>query len=189
MNEGQVTVDGEAHVLPRPFVVLATQNPLEHHGTYPLPESQLDRFLMRLSVGYPDPESERLVLQGQGDPDAVDAVLTPAQVVGLQDRVERVLVHRDLEDYVLRLLAATRTHPRLRVGISPRGGQALVRSAKARAVLADRDHVIPDDIRHLAPRVLTHRLVLAEDPRDTLSLQAEARAILDGILATADLPL
>ena len=121
--------------------------------------------------------------------DAVDAVLTPAQVVGLQDRVERVLVHRDLEDYVLRLLAATRTHPRLRVGISPRGGQALVRSAKARAVLADRDHVIPDDIRHLAPRVLTHRLVLAEDPRDTLSLQAEARAILDGILATADLPL
>jgi MoxR-like ATPase len=185
MNEGQVTVDGRVQSLPSPFLVMATQNPLEHHGTFPLPESQVDRFLMRLQVGYPDRESERLLLRetAGGRPESL-AVLDPDRVLALQARAADVQFHRDLEDYVLALLEATRRHSALALGASPRAGQALVRAARARALLLGRDHVIPDDLLALAEPVLLHRLVAARgaDARGaSLRPQDALQAILAGV--------
>lgn len=162
MNEGQVSVDGKLLPLPRPFFVIATQNPLEMHGTFPLPESQIDRFLMRLEVGYPDLASERLLLReaAQGRP-TVAPVLGATDLLALQARVLAVLLHADIEDYVLALVRGTREHPGLALGASPRAAQALVRAVRARALLLGRDHVVPDDVVVLAEPVLAHRLVPA----------------------------
>lgn len=162
MAEGRVTVDGRGYELPQPFLVIATQNPLEHHGTFPLPESQLDRFLLRLTMGYPDREAERRILRDAARPRRVAAAaLTPEELVGLQEQVDQVRIHESLEDYLLALIEGTRRSAGLLLGASPRATQALARSVRARAFLLGRDYVVPDDVKALAVPVLAHRLVPA----------------------------
>jgi MoxR-like ATPase len=163
MQENQVTVDGRRRDLPRPFFVVATQNPTEFHGTYPLPEAQLDRFAIRITLGYPDHDHELDVLASQhahNPYDDLGPVLTCPDVVMLQDRVKAVRVDRAVADYIVRLIEFTRTDARLRLGISPRGSLALYRCAQVAALLAGRDYVLPDDVRPLATSVLAHRVVL-----------------------------
>jgi MoxR-like ATPase len=183
MSEGQVTVDGQTHALPDPFLVVATQNPQETHGTFALPDAQLDRFLLRASLGYPDRESERAILRGapRDAARAAPVVVATAALAALRGSVPHVHVHEELEDWVLDLVAATRACAGLVRGASPRAAEALVRAARARAVLNARDHVLPDDLRALARPVLAHRLLArGETP------PAEA---LEDLLAAARSPL
>ncbi len=164
MSEGQVSVDGVARPLPGPFMVLATQNPHEHAGTYPLPESQLDRFLLRLSIGYPAPDVERELLLGGGTATELHQLkptATAAQVRRLQAAVPGVKVAREIADYVLALVAATRATPLVSLGASPRGAIALLGVAKARALLRGRGYVEPDDVKELCVPCLAHRVTLA----------------------------
>lgn len=166
MQERSVTVDVQTHELARPFLVLATQNPIEYEGTYPLPEAQVDRFMVRLSLGYPSPAAEASMLL---DHEAGDRVLsltpiaTAAEVLAAQDAAARVQASQALRDYVVRLLWRTREDPRVDLGASPRAGLMLLRAAKAHAMMQGRDHALPDDVQALAEPVLTHRLVLAPD--------------------------
>lgn len=163
MAEGQVSVEGETRPLPQPFLVLATQNPIEYNGTYPLPEAQLDRFCLRLALGYPDPGEERLILQDQavGKPlDRVRPAMDLATLANWQAQVRQVRVEDSVMDYVVRLVGRTRGDSRLRLGASPRGSLDLRRCAQARALLAGRDHVRPEDVRDLAVPVLAHRLLV-----------------------------
>lgn len=162
MSENQATIEGRRRELPRPFFVVATQNPSEYHGTYPLPEAQLDRFAARIALGYPDHASEMEVLFSQQDHhpfDDLKPVVTCAQVIAMQEQVKRVRVDQAVADYIVRLVEQTRSDPRLRLGISPRGSLALYRLSQASALMSGRDFVTPDDIRSLAPAVLAHRLV------------------------------
>ncbi len=164
MEERQITVDGTSHPLPRPFFLLATQNPIETEGTYPLPEAQLDRFLLRVGVGYPSPDDERELLRrrverGAEQPD-LQPVASPAQVAAMQAAVERITASQDVIDYVVSIVEATRAHPSLEIGSSPRGGLALLRSARAKAALEGRTFATPNDVKVLAGAVLAHRLVL-----------------------------
>jgi len=163
MSEAQATVDGKRRDLPRPFFVIATQNPSDYHGTYPLPEAQLDRFALRITLGYPDHESEMQVLFSQREHhpfDDLKPVVTCDQIIALQNRVKLVRVDPAVADYVVRLTAWTRTDTRLRLGVSPRGSLALYRTAQASAMLQGRDFVTPDDVRSMAASVLSHRVVL-----------------------------
>jgi MoxR-like ATPase len=164
MEERQVTIDGVSHPLPPPFFVVATQNPLELEGTYPLPEAQLDRFLMRVRVGYPEPASEVDMLRGfhqrEGKPATVDRVLRPADLAELQLRAARVTCDESILSYVVTLIRQTRAHPRIRLGASPRSAQAVLAAAKARAALRGTDFVTPDDVKDVVPSVLNHRLLL-----------------------------
>jgi MoxR-like ATPase len=165
MDEGAVTVDGVRHELPEPFVVLATQNPLEQFGTYPLPEGQLDRFAVTLGLGSNDPATERLVVREQLDHATVDelgAVTTPEQLVAVRAEVRRTHVADAVLDHALRVVEATRDSPAVALGGSTRAGLTLVRCAQARALLDGRGHVVPDDVKALAPAVLGHRLVLRD---------------------------
>ena len=167
MGEGQVSVDGTTRPLPVPFLVLATQNPHEFEGTFPLPESQLDRFLLRLRIGYPAPEEERRVLRGQDDPGALDRlepVLDGRGVEALQARVRGVRVADDLADYILSVVAETRRSPSLSLGASPRAGAMLYRASQALAVLEGRGFILPDDVKRMAVPVLAHRLVSRQAP-------------------------
>ncbi|MGH7641515.1 MAG: AAA family ATPase [Candidatus Dormibacteria bacterium] len=164
MQERQVTVEGVTRPLPRPFLVLATQNPIEYEGTYPLPEAQLDRFLIRIGVGYPSRDQERLLLErrqlrGTDEPDLAEVVDLP-QLRRLQAVLEHIHVDPDLEYYIVDLVGATRRHPGVQVGASPRGSLALLKMARARAALAGRDFVVPDDIKSVAVPALSHRLSL-----------------------------
>ncbi|MEZ4317031.1 MAG: MoxR family ATPase [Myxococcota bacterium] len=158
MEEGQVTVDGVCRPLPTPFLVVATQNPYDHHGTYALPESQLDRFLLRLSMGYPDRESEREVLRQVGRFE-LSAAIEPGQVLALRDQADRVDVAEPIEDYLLDLVRRTRADSRLVRGVSTRGAKALYRAARALALLEGRTYVVPEDVRRLAGPVLAHRVL------------------------------
>lgn len=162
MNEGQVTADGITHELPRPFMVIATQNPLEFEGTYPLPESQLDRFLLRVSMGYPSRDDERSVLTShrQGEPvDTLEAAVSSEQVLELQEAVRRVKVDEAISDYILDLVEATRRSDDLHVGASTRGALAFYRASQAAALASGRDYVVPDDVKQLAVPVLAHRVI------------------------------
>ncbi|GIX02304.1 MAG: magnesium chelatase [Thermogutta sp.] len=162
MNEAQVTVEGKTYPLPRPFLVIATQNPLEFEGTYPLPESQMDRFLLRISVGYPTRDFERELLEQHrnGEPvDLLEPVLTTEQVLALQAAVREVRMERSVLEYLLDLVEATRKCPEIRVGASVRASLVLYRAAQARAYLEGRDFVVPDDIQALAVPVLAHRVI------------------------------
>jgi len=162
MNDRQVSADGIAQPLPDPFIVLATQNPYEFEGTYPLPESQLDRFLMRLHIGYPTREEEREVLSSRvrGDPlDDLRPVATGADVASLQRQVREVRVEESIVDYILEIVAASRESDRLHVGVSPRGSLALRRAAQALALLLGRDYVVPDDVKRLVVAVFAHRVI------------------------------
>ncbi|MGH2405566.1 MAG: AAA family ATPase [bacterium] len=163
MDEWQVTVDGTAHRLPHPFFLIATLNPVEHHGTYPLPEGQLDRFAIATSLGYPPPDAERAMLAGQGGQHPIDTitpVLAPRDLLILQEAAAGIYTSGALRDYVLALVAATRSHPAVALGCSPRGGLALLRGAQARALLAGRAYVTPDDVKALAGPVMAHRILL-----------------------------
>jgi MoxR-like ATPase len=162
MEEHQVTVEGETRALPRPFFVIATQNPNDQLGTYPLPESQLDRFLMCITLGYPDEASERALLAGIDRREAIgalSAVMTPAQLIAAQQEVLKVHVSDALLDYLQALIAATRSGAWFVDGLSPRAGIAVLRAAKARALLAQRDYVAPDDLQAILPQTVAHRLV------------------------------
>ncbi len=162
MNEGSISLDGVTHSLPKPFIVLATQNPYEFEGTYPLPESQLDRFMMRVEIGYPGPDAEREMLKVQQERHPIEdvrPVLTSADVEAIQEQVRRVRIEDSLRSYLLAIANATRQDRRIRVGASPRASGALQRAAQSYAYLDGREFVIPDDIKTLAPSVLGHRIV------------------------------
>lgn len=168
MSEGHVTVDGETHPLPPPFLVLATQNPGDHHGTYPLPEAQLDRFLMRLSIGYPSAAETRelLVARATDDPlDALTALLGEGELVALQEQVRAIRIDTRVVDYLIALVERTRTHPDVELGVSPRGALALFRASQAKAFVEGRAFVTPDDVSALAVAVLAHRLILGPEAK------------------------
>jgi MoxR-like ATPase len=191
MNENQVSIDGKPHSLPRPFMVIATQNPVEHHGTYPLPESQLDRFLMRLRMGYPDMASERQILRNvdRGLPESTACPLSGEDVVRLQDIVHTVKVEESLVDYMLAIVEKTRSHESLALGVSPRGSQALFRAAQALALIEGRDFTIPDDVKRLAVPIFAHRVVI--NTRTTLVPRRSdtGERIIEEILSQVEVPL
>jgi MoxR-like ATPase len=168
MEEREVTVEGETYTSPRPFMVLATQNPIDMEGTFALPEAQLDRFMLRLSVGYPDAdEEERIVLsQDTGHPiDLLQPVISPDEVLLLRDRVREVHVEPDMRHYITSLVRATRVHDGIELGVSPRGTLALYHAAQAYALVQGRDFVIPDDVKALSSPVLAHRIIPSTDAR------------------------
>jgi MoxR-like ATPase len=192
MNENQVTVDNRTSPLPQPFMVMATQNPIEHHGTYPLPESQLDRFLMRVTIGYPSAASEKEILQDFADSDPmtnVRPVMTGPEVVEIQNRVRRVKVDSELVDYTLAIVEKTRQHEYLSLGVSPRGSMSLYRAAQALAFLEGRNYCIPDDFKRLIIPVFCHRCVVSSRYISTLKKSDQARAIVEDILNGTPVPL
>jgi MoxR-like ATPase len=185
MNEAQISLDHTTHSLPRPFMVLATQNPLEHAGTFPLPESQLDRFLLRIRIGYPSEADERTILRGAGSAviDTLETVLDAADVVELQEAAELVRADDSVVDYVLSIVTATRRSRLLALGVSPRGSLALLRAARAHAMADGRDFLVPDDVKRLAVPALAHRVLLAGPAQDGAGAGAEAiiRAIVQDV--------
>ena len=163
MSEAQISVDNQTYPLRQPFMVIATQNPAEYHGTFPLPESQLDRFLMRVSIGYPAPEEEKKVLdrpQSLHPAHEIQAVLSVQDIFDLQDQVEKVRLEESLMDYLLSIVLATRRSELLSLGVSTRGALALCKAAKALALARHRDYCLPDDIKELAPVIISHRVML-----------------------------
>ena len=188
MSERQITADGVTRALPRPYFVIATQNPADYAGTYPLPEAQLDRFLLRIRLGYPEPDRELDMLYAQrlAHPiDALEPVLDGPTLTALQDAVREIRVERPVGRYLLDLAARTRTHPELALGVSPRGSLALFRAAQARALLAGRDFVTPDDVQTLAAPVFAHRLALR--PKAQYAGRSAAR-IVEEIITAAPVP-
>ena len=193
MQEGRVTIDERSFDLPHPFLVMATQNPLEQHGTYPLPESQLDRFMMRLSIGYPDADEERgVVLQSAAGGDGIGRirpVLDGPSVLALQDRVDLVHADGSIVDYLMTVVQATRAEPRFRAGASTRGAIALLRAARGYALVDGREFLVPDDVRRLVVPVLAHRLLPAGAASATGEAYEEAVAMLQEILSRIPMPV
>lgn len=189
MEEGQVTVDGVTHPLPRPFMVLATQNPVDFVGTYPLPEAQMDRFFLRISIGYPSPEEEMDILErytGQITPmQTLAPVCGGPEIIALQEQLGTVYASPEARSYVAALVSMTRNHPSLQLGASPRGSIALLRAAQACALLAGRDYVLPDDIRRMALPVLSHRLILTPEAR---MKGVSAQQVLSQLIDTVPVP-
>ena len=186
MEERQVSLEGERHVLPKLFMVLATENPVEFHGVFPLPEAQMDRFLVRLSLGYPAPETELNILRSHrsGRPlDALTAVTTPDEVIAARENVTKVHIDESLESYVVSLVQATRVNPAVRLAASPRAGINLVKMAQSCAFVNGRDFVNPDDIQHVFFPVMEHR-VFAKDS----NTPGASRQILEGILKQVQIP-
>jgi MoxR-like ATPase len=188
MNEAQITVDGKTHPLPQPFLVIATQNPVEHHGTYPLPESQLDRFLMRIKMGYPTHETEREILRRRAfdNPiESLESVADVSDVLAMQDSVTHVRVDASLQDYALEIVNRTRNSDQLALGVSPRGTLMLQRAAQARAFLEGRDYCVPDDFKQLAVSVFAHRVVAssrhASLQKKSETTEAALREIVDSV--------
>ena len=192
MNEYQVTVDNQTYPLPQPFMVMATQNPIEHHGTYPLPESQLDRFMLRLKMGYPNAESEKEILRNFADSDPlrkIEPVMTAEEVVEIQQAVRHVPVDDQLMNYTLAIVEKTRQHEYLSLGVSPRGSMSLYRAAQALAILEGRNYTIPDDFKRLVLPVFSHRVVVSSRYISTLKKGDQAEGILQEILETTPIPL
>ena len=191
MNESQVTVDNHTHPLPQPFLVIATQNPIEHHGTYPLPESQLDRFLMRIRMGYPARDSEKQILRNNGSAgvEEVPPVMDAAEVAATQDAVIRVRVDDSLLDYALEIIERTRQSEQLSLGVSPRGAVMLHRGAQARAFLEGRDYCLPDDFKNLILPVFAHRVVVSSRYTSTRKKSEQAESILTEIIDTTRIPI
>lgn len=192
MNEAQVTVDGRTLPLPQPFLVIATQNPVEHHGTYPLPESQLDRFLMRIKMGYPSHETERQILRDRSGNDPVTAmepVADVADVLSMQERVTRVKVDTSLHDYALEIVNRTRKSDQLALGVSPRGTLMLQRAAQARAFLEGRDYCLPDDFKQLAVSVFSHRVVASTRHASLQKKSETTESVLREIVESVRVPL
>ncbi len=189
MQEQQVTMDGVTRPLPTPFLVMATQNPIEYEGTFPLPEAQLDRFLMRLSLGYPEADDEARMLRNlrkQHPIETIGQVVDGAELLNLHDTITDVHVDESLERYILALVRATRSHPDVALGASPRGSLALYKTSQALAALRDRDYVIPDDVKTLVPLTLAHRLIVK--PESQLRGRT-AEAILAEILERTELDI
>ncbi len=192
MNENQVTVDRDSYALPRPFLVIATQNPVEHHGTYPLPESQMDRFLMRLPMGYPAAESEREILRSEAGAarlEDVQPVISGAEVIAIQDEVTRVRVDDSLIDYALKIVNRTRESAHLSLGVSPRGSLMLYRAAQAFAYVDGRDFATPDDFKTLAVPVFSHRVVVSGRYNSTLKKSEQGEQILREIVQGVPVPV
>lgn len=193
MQEGRVSIDEHALDLPRPFLVLATQNPLEHHGTYPLPESQLDRFLMRLTIGYPHADAERRILTesrgGRAPVDDLEPRIGPDDVLELQERVARVHADPSVVDYVMEIVRRTRENRDVRLGASPRGAVALLRAARALALTRGRTWVVPDDVRDLVVPCLAHRILPAGASSSTADAHEAAALILGEILSEVEAPV
>jgi len=192
MNEQQVTVEGRTYPLPQPFMVIATQNPLEHYGTYPLPESQLDRFLMRIEMGYPDAAAEREILCSNGQrpgPEQVRPVASAADITELQERALQVRVDDSLTEYMMGIVERTRNHPHLALGVSPRGSLALRHAAQAMALADGRDYCVPDDFKRLVAPVFAHRVVVHSRYGPPARRSEQARQVLQDILSSADVPL
>lgn len=191
MNDAQVSVDSVTYPLPQPFMVIATQNPVEYHGTFPLPESQLDRFLMRIRIGYPDPAEEKKVLERQQllhPADELQPALTVQEVLDLQNHAEKVRLDESLTDYLLAIIAATRRSDALALGASTRGAMALHKAAKALALVRGRDYCLPDDIKELAPTVLSHRVMVTVAPGGRGRFE-EAEQIIHDLVESVPVPL
>jgi len=192
MAEGRATVEQQTYQLPRPFIVLATQNPVEHHGTYPLPESQLDRFMMRVRMGYPEAEDEKSILRQQSlnSPlDQIVPVMHSDDVLALQHEARRVTADESLLDYIIQIVRATRESDILDLGVSPRGSLALFHAAQSLAYIEGRDFCIPDDIKRLVVPVFAHRIVVNSRYSTGLRRSDEAEAALQEILKTVSVPL
>ena len=192
MSEGKVTIEDQTYNLPQPFVVIATQNPIEHHGTYPLPESQLDRFLMRLQMGYPSQADEKQILRSQINYDTADhltPVISAEEVLEAQQLMEKVEVEDILLDYLMALVEATRQSEFLTLGVSPRGAMALYRAAQARAFSKGRDYCIPDDVKRLAGPVFSHRVIVSNKYSSPLQKSQESEAIIQGLIEEVEIPL
>jgi MoxR-like ATPase len=192
MNEAQVTVDGKTLQLPHPFLVIATQNPVEHHGTYPLPESQLDRFLMRIKMGYPSHETEREILRKHIHDDSLSALEPVAgidDVLEMQEAVSRVKVDSSLHDYALEIVNRTRKTEQLALGVSPRGTLMLQRAAQARAFLDARDYCLPDDFKQLAVAVFSHRVVASSRHASLQKKSETTESVLREIVDSVRVPL
>jgi MoxR-like ATPase len=192
MAEKQITVEGATHQLPSPFIVLATQNPIEHHGTYPLPESQLDRFMLRLRIGYPDVAFEQEILRDREhrDPlDELEPVMTASEVTALQKSVSEVSVDDALVEYLMRIVEATRSTEMLDLGVSPRGTLALFRAAQALALTEEREFCLPDDIKRLVIPVFAHRVVVSTRFSSSLRRSEESESVLREIMKTVSVPL
>ena len=188
MEELQVSVDGVTRPLERPFVVMATQNPIEYEGTFPLPEAQLDRFLLRISLGYPSFTEELSVIEQQEQTHPIDqlkAVATAGDVIGLQNAAKNVYVDGAVREYIVGLIEATRTHEDVFLGASPRASLHMFRAVRALALIQDRDYVVPDDVKDLAYAVLAHRLILAPSAR---MRGLQTRQIIDGLLELVPVP-
>jgi len=189
MEERQATVDGVTHLLPAPFFVIATDNPIEYHGTYPLPEAQLDRFLMRLSIGYPRPAEEVMIMDRQRIrhplEDVKPAISTDA-MLGLQEEIKEVFIEPSVKDYIVALVGATREHPLVWLGSSPRGSLALMRCSQALAAMAGREFVLPDDVKAAVPGVLAHRLIMKPEAAAT---RAEPAQVVAEILSSVPVPV
>ena len=192
MAEGHVTVEGVTHALPQPFLVVATQNPIEHHGTYPLPESQLDRFMLRLRMGYPGPEDEKQILRDREHAEPLDhmrPVMSGAEVLELQQAVSEVSVDDAIVDYLMRIVTATRESEMLDLGASPRATLSLFRVAQSLALSEERTYCIPDDIKRLVIPVFAHRLVVSSRYSSSLRRSEEAESVLREIMKTVSVPL
>jgi len=192
MAERNVTIEGVTHRLPLPFIVLATQNPIEHHGTYPLPESQLDRFMLRLRIGYPTTSDERQILRDREYSNPLDdltPVMNGGDVIALQESVGSVSVDDALVEYLMRLVSATRESEMLDLGVSPRGTLALFRAAQALALTEERSYCIPDDIKRLVLPVFAHRVVVSSRFSSSLRRSEEAEAVLREIMKSVSVPL
>ena len=187
MSEGSVSVDDETRALPQPFVVMATQNPLDHHGTYPLPESQLDRFMLRMSIGYPSSDVERSILMERRLDEPVESlgsVMDGDRLHQIQAAAADVQIEQSVVDYILEVVERTRDHPRVRIGVSTRGGLAVVRLVRALAVMEGRDYAIPDDAREIFVPALAHRLSLKSGGQN----QAASEAVIEEILGEVEIP-
>jgi len=191
MDRARVTVDGEPHAVGSPFMVFATQNPVDYEGTFPLPESQMDRFLMRLRMGYPEAADEREILRsarGGYDAIALNPVVTRTEILALQSLVHEVFVEDTVLDFILRIVSATRTESEFRSGVSVRGGLALRMAAQARALVRGRDFVLPEDVLELVAPIFAHRLGLARQTSDALEERRAVSAVLKRILAAIPAP-
>jgi MoxR-like ATPase len=190
MNEVQVTIEGRSYPLTQPFMVIATQNPIEHHGTYPLPESQLDRFLLRMRIGYPDRDAERDIVRQTESANAQAArpVLSADELLIIQAQVGSVAVDEAIVNYMLTIVERTRSHEALALGVSPRGAQALYRAAQALALVEGRDYVIPDDVKRLVIPVFAHRIGIARASLSQRNAETSER-ILQEILTAVEVPL
>ena len=190
MQEYQVSLEGESLALPKPFIVIATQNPIESEGTFPLPEAQLDRFMIKLSIGYPGPEEEREILRRRRErkQDLVDllSVITPDIFLAMRRAVEDVFVHPDIEQYIVDLVVKTRRHRQVVVGVSPRGSLALMKLARAWAAVQGRNFVLPDDVKEFAQPALSHRIIL--EPSLWGSRSAE-NTVIDEVIRSVPVPV
>lgn len=192
MAERHVTIEGVTHPLPQPFMVLATQNPIEHHGTYPLPESQLDRFMLRLRIGYPGVDDEKLILRDRERAEPLDdmqPVMSADDILDLQEAVSNVTVDDAIVDYLMRIVAATRSSEMLDLGVSPRGTLSLFRAAQALALTEERTYCLPDDVKRLVVPVFAHRITVSSRYSSAMRRSEEAEAVLLEIMKTIGVPL